>query len=416
MGVEPSARVDHDYDFAKGAAKWRLLERNRWATLVRCYPGPLLAAVAPALLATELALVAVALGGGWGARSCAPAATLARWLPRLLRERRAIQAHADRCPAREFADAPHPRPVVAVPRRAWRSRCCGCSARLLVGCDGGAAAVSVCALIVTFNRRDLLVRCIDAVLEQSAPVESLYVVDNASTDGTPELLRERGYLDRPELRYVRLGENSGSSGGFAAGIAAARRADADWLWVMDDDAEPAPDTLAHLLASPAAGAGDTAALCSAVVRPDGTIDTGHRGRFRRKPRPLPLAAYRDGDAPELDFFTFVGLLLPMRVARAADPPKAELFIWCDDYYSFRIREHGRIRLVPGSRMLHHDVGQAYSNRRSRFWNRLLGWSFVPTRLDDFWRNLCGVRNYVWIRSATRGRRRCRRWGRWRSSC
>ena len=39
-----AAVVDHDYEFAKGAAKWRLLERNRWATIVRCYPGPLLRA------------------------------------------------------------------------------------------------------------------------------------------------------------------------------------------------------------------------------------------------------------------------------------------------------------------------------------------------------------------------------------
>ena len=39
LGVEPAAVVDHDYEFAKGAAKWRLLERNRWATIVRCYPG-----------------------------------------------------------------------------------------------------------------------------------------------------------------------------------------------------------------------------------------------------------------------------------------------------------------------------------------------------------------------------------------
>ena len=62
----PSARVDHEYEFAKGGGKWRLLERNRWATVVRTYPGALLALVAPALLATELALVAISVAGGWG--------------------------------------------------------------------------------------------------------------------------------------------------------------------------------------------------------------------------------------------------------------------------------------------------------------------------------------------------------------
>jgi GT2 family glycosyltransferase len=263
--------------------------------------------------------------------------------------------------------------------------------------------MSVCAVVVTYNRKELLVRCIDAVLAQTAPVTEVFVVDNASTDGTLELLRARGYLDRPELRLVRLERNAGSSGGFAAGIAAARRADADWIWVMDDDAEPEPPTLERLLASPAAADADTAALCSSVVRPDGTIDLGHRGRFDGRPRPLPLDGYGHGGAPELGFFTFVGLLLPTRVARAADPPKSELYIWCDDYeYSFRIREHGRIRLVPESRILHHDVGQTHVNRRSRFWNRLMGWSYVPTPLDAFWRNLCGVRNYVWIKKRYEG--------------
>ena len=263
--------------------------------------------------------------------------------------------------------------------------------------------MSVCAVVVTYNRKELLARCIDAVLAQSTPVAELYVVDNASADGTGEMLRARGYLDRPEVRCLRLERNAGSSGGFAAGIAAARRSDADWIWVMDDDAEPEPQTLERLLASAAAREPDSAALCSSVVRPDGTIDTGHRGHFDRRPRPLPLADYRDGTAPELDFFTFVGLLLRTAAARAADPPKSELYIWCDDYeYSFRVREHGRIRLVPESRILHKDVGQAYSNRRSRFWNRLLGWSFVPTPFEGFWRNVCGVRNYVWIKKRYEG--------------
>jgi GT2 family glycosyltransferase len=92
IGVEPLAMVDHDYEFAKGAAKWRLLERNRWATLVRCYPGALLALLAPALAATELALLGVAAAGGWLPQKLRAAADTARALPRLLRERRAIQA------------------------------------------------------------------------------------------------------------------------------------------------------------------------------------------------------------------------------------------------------------------------------------------------------------------------------------
>jgi rhamnopyranosyl-N-acetylglucosaminyl-diphospho-decaprenol beta-1,3/1,4-galactofuranosyltransferase len=261
--------------------------------------------------------------------------------------------------------------------------------------------MSACAVVVTHNRRDLLVRCIHALLAQTAPVEELVVVDNASTDGTRDLLAERGLLER--VRYVRLAENAGSAGGFAAGVEAVSATAAGWIWLMDDDAEPEADCLERLLASPAADESGTAALCPAVVRPGGGIDLGHRGRFRGRPRPLPLEQYVPGSAPGLDYFTFVGVLLRASVARAAGPPRAELFIWADDYeYSFRVREHGSIRLVPDAHVLHRDVGQAHSSRRSRFWNRLTGWSYGPTPLEAFWRNLCGVRNFVWVRKRYEG--------------
>jgi GT2 family glycosyltransferase len=92
LGVEQAARVEHAYEFAKGAAKWRHLERNRWATLIRTYPAPLLALLAPALVATELALVAVSAAGGWlGQKLLAWGDTLGA-AGRLLGERRRIQA------------------------------------------------------------------------------------------------------------------------------------------------------------------------------------------------------------------------------------------------------------------------------------------------------------------------------------
>ncbi len=91
LGIEPAAAVDHDYEFGAREHKWRWLERNRLAFLVRAYPASLLALLAPALLATELALIAVAASGGWGRQKLAADWEALRWLPRLLRERRQIQ-------------------------------------------------------------------------------------------------------------------------------------------------------------------------------------------------------------------------------------------------------------------------------------------------------------------------------------
>jgi len=92
VGIEPRAVVEHDYEFGASAGhKWRWLERNRLAFLVRTYPAPLLVLLAPALLATELALLAVSARGGWGAQKLAANAEALRWLPRLLRERRRVR-------------------------------------------------------------------------------------------------------------------------------------------------------------------------------------------------------------------------------------------------------------------------------------------------------------------------------------
>jgi GT2 family glycosyltransferase len=92
LGIEPAAVVDHEYEFGAREHKWRWLERNRWAFLIRVYPAGLLALLAPALIATELALLPAAFAGGWGCQKLAAIGEVLRWLPRLLRERRQIQA------------------------------------------------------------------------------------------------------------------------------------------------------------------------------------------------------------------------------------------------------------------------------------------------------------------------------------
>lgn len=102
IGIEPAARADHDYEFAKGQAKWRFLERNRWALVVRTYPPALLVLVAPALVATEIAIWAIAVTSGWGLQKLLATYDLIRSVPRLARERRAIQG-GRRVGAAEFA-------------------------------------------------------------------------------------------------------------------------------------------------------------------------------------------------------------------------------------------------------------------------------------------------------------------------
>ena len=93
----------------------------------------------------------------------------------------------------------------------------------------------VVAVIVTWNRRELLAESLSAVADQTRPPDRLVVVDNASTDGTAELLTDRF----PMLEVVRTARNIGGAGGFALGIRRALEIEpADAVWLLDDDTVP----------------------------------------------------------------------------------------------------------------------------------------------------------------------------------
>jgi len=121
VGMVPAARVEHDYEFAKGDYKWFYLERNRWWAVIGTYPATLLALLAPALLLSELALLAVAGRGGWLRAKLRAQLAVLRTLPMALRRRRAIQARR-RDGAGGFAaglsaslDSPYLGPAAEVP-------------------------------------------------------------------------------------------------------------------------------------------------------------------------------------------------------------------------------------------------------------------------------------------------------------
>src|SRR5260221_2165012 len=105
---------------------------------------------------------------------------------------------------------------------------------------------SVAAVVVTYNRKELLARCLEAIRAQSRPCERVFIVDNASTDGTPEYLAAAALMG-DSIQYIRLPANSGSAGGFHEGMRRAYESGYDWLWLMDDDGCPAPDRLEDLL-------------------------------------------------------------------------------------------------------------------------------------------------------------------------
>jgi GT2 family glycosyltransferase len=102
VGLEPAARVVHDYMFTRGRYKWFYLERNRWWTIVGTYPSRLLLLLLPAMLAFEVGLVVAAWRQGWLSAKLRAQAAVARELPAMFARRRRVQL-TRRISAREFA-------------------------------------------------------------------------------------------------------------------------------------------------------------------------------------------------------------------------------------------------------------------------------------------------------------------------
>ena len=220
-------------------------------------------------------------------------------------------------------------------------------------------AGSVYAVVVTYNRKELLIECLDALARQTHPLERVLVVDNASTDGTPELLVESGIASRLPVDYLRLDRNGGGAEGFHYGVRTAREHGSDWIWLMDDDCAPAPDSLEQLLASPRAADPGAVLLAPVVTRPGGEVLPFNRGRVR--PRwffgPILGLEPEDLERPEtrVDHVSLVGPLVRTEAARRTDPPRREFFIWWDDLeWVLRLGRLGALWLVPASRIAHAD--------------------------------------------------------------
>jgi GT2 family glycosyltransferase len=126
----------------------------------------------------------------------------------------------------------------------------------------GLAHGHVCAVVVTHDRRELLRQCLSALQAEQRPAEGILVVDNASSDGTPEMVR----TEFPRAELLRLPANVGGAGGFCRGIERAHARGYDWLWLMNDDTIANGESLANLLAGAARAPGGPPLLVSSQVR------------------------------------------------------------------------------------------------------------------------------------------------------
>lgn len=203
---------------------------------------------------------------------------------------------------------------------------------------------TVAAVVVTYNRLADLKKCLDTLREQTRPLDTIFVINNGSNDGTEEWLATQS-----DLR-VTTQANLGGAGGFATGIDTAYKAGYTWLWCMDDDCLAAPDALANLLNSPNLGPCIKNSMSVSVNSRDELAFFVDR----------PNQAYRKvSDMVGLDLIYgvasfFNGTLVHSEVVKAIGIPDKELFIWGDEVeYMTRAQKMGfPVVTVPSSVFYH----------------------------------------------------------------
>ena len=213
------------------------------------------------------------------------------------------------------------------------------------------------AIVVTYNRKELLLQNIEALLKQTVRNQlEIVIIDNASTDGTFEAIKR--YVDKGEIIYINTGSNLGGAGGFQYGIRYAAEHDYEFVWVMDDDCIPRENTLEKFYEADQILKGDYGYLSSKVLWKDGTICSMNRQRktvvqynndFISKYVPIKMAS-------------FVSLFIPVRIVKNIGLPIKEFFIWTDDWeYTRRISIKYACYLINSSVVVHKSKNNIGAN-------------------------------------------------------
>jgi len=185
-------------------------------------------------------------------------------------------------------------------------------------------ASSISVVIPAFNRRREILRAIASLFRQTLPPAEIVVVDDASTDGTPDAVAELGDSRLNILRHTR---NLGAAAARNTGIAAAR---GDWIAFLDSDDEWESEKLARQREALADGGADTLASVTGYAIED------YRTRERYVRRPTA----RDATLDALVWGCWLGLgstLLARREAFATvglldpDLPRLEDWDWLIRY-------------------------------------------------------------------------------------
>lgn len=209
------------------------------------------------------------------------------------------------------------------------------------------------AVVVTYNRLPLLRKCIGALQAQTCKPANIFIVNNASTDDTRAYLDELAHESTSGIHVTHLVENTGGAGGFSEGLRLALAEGADWVWMMDDDAEPHFDALAELVriaSNPRniygslATYGDETSWITTLLTPTRTTSV-----VSEVPAQAPV-----------QMLPFLGFLIHRDLVERIGLPDPGFFIAADDVeYCVRAQKAGAQIIIAGKSRIEHPKSRPY---------------------------------------------------------
>ena len=189
----------------------------------------------------------------------------------------------------------------------------------------------VMAVVVTYNRKELLKESIKALLEQDYNNCHILIVDNASTDGTKEFIEEE--IQNSKVNYVNTGANLGGAGGFNFGMKKAHELGCEFIWLMDDDCIVHKDSLTELINADKELNGNYGFLSSKVLWKDKSIC---KMNIQKRKFSKWLKDF-ETNKQNIAMASFVSLFLKIAIVEEMGLPIKDFFIWTDDWeYTRRI--------------------------------------------------------------------------------
>ena len=190
--------------------------------------------------------------------------------------------------------------------------------------------MNVLAIVVTYNRKELLKECVNSLLNQKNSSLDIMVVDNNSNDGTDKMIQK----NFPKVIYKNTGANLGGAGGFNYGIKESFKLNKkyQYLWIMDDDTIPNNDVLKNML-DIAKKQKKFGFISPKTVWTDGSlcrmnIQSDINDNFINE---------STKNLTKISRCTFVSCFIPTEVVKDVGLPIKEFFIWSDDTeYTLRI--------------------------------------------------------------------------------